>query len=133
MTTAALTIWASKTIKRRIVLQVLYAPEGRWRAEAIDENGSTVGMEFSDNPEQAVQNLTSRWGMKRDPYVLVRCGANGTQIAILLNRRNESVQLIKFRAKPKKWAKARWYPADVVIGNVSPDNPRRRRAEQVPL
>lgn len=26
--------------------------------------GSTVGMEFADNPEQAVQNLTARWGMK---------------------------------------------------------------------
>lgn len=66
MTTPDLTAWASKTLRRRIVLQVVDTTEGRspWRAEAIDEHGSTVGMAFADNPEQAVQNLTARWGMK---------------------------------------------------------------------
>lgn len=68
MTTERIYRWAKKARKRRIVLQVVDSIDGHWRAEAIDEHGSTVHTEFANDPEQACQNLAGTWDMTK------RCG-----------------------------------------------------------
>lgn len=59
MISSHLYAWAQKTQRRRIVLQVVGTTEGRspWRAEAIDEHGSTVGLTLDGEPDLALQKL----------------------------------------------------------------------------
>jgi hypothetical protein len=65
MITSNLASWAVVSLRRKIVLQAVCCHEGKWRAEAIDEHGSTVGMQFADEPDQAVRNLVLETGEKK--------------------------------------------------------------------